>query len=328
MAIHIRRREFITLLGGAAAAWPHHAHAQQQPKMLRVGYVGIQPRDAPLYASFRKRMSELGYQEGRNFSFEYIQTPDIEGYEPAYRDLAARKVDVFLAVGGEPALRAALAAAGTLPIAFLAMDFDPTTKSYLASLRRPGGNVTGILVQQIELAAKRIELLREVLPNAHRIGLLWDASSRDQADAAAEAAKALGFVPLLIEVRGQRIDYAAALRRMGEAAVQAVVIPASPLFFRDRAAIAQALTEARIPSISAFREVAEAGAMMSYGVDLVGLFQDMGDYVDRIAKGGKPAEMPIEQTTRFHMTINLKAARGLGVSLSNAFTARANEVIE
>jgi putative tryptophan/tyrosine transport system substrate-binding protein len=324
----MKRREFITLLGAAAIACPRRAHAQQQPKKLRVGYVGIQPPDAPLYLSFRKRIAELGYQEGRTFSFEYIQTPDIEGYAPAYRELAARNVDVFLAVGGEPALRAALAAAGTLPIAFLAVDFDPTTRGYVANLRRPGGNVTGILVQQIELAAKRIELLRETLPNAHRIGLFWDASSRDQADAAAEAAKTLGLVPLLIEVAGQRIDYAAALRRTGEAAVQAVVLPASPLFLRDRAAVAQALTEARIPSISAFGEVAEAGAMMSYGVDLAGLFADMADYVDRIAKGGIPAEMPIEQTTRFHMTINLKAAGSLGVSLSNAFIARANEVIE
>jgi putative ABC transport system substrate-binding protein len=323
----IGRRKFITLFGGAAA-WPLAAGAQQQPKVLRVGYVGVQSPDSPLYMSFRKRMAELGYKQGGNFSFEYIQTPDIEGYEPAYRELAARKVDVFLAVGSEPALRAALAAAGIRPIAFLAVDFDPAAKGYVASLTRPGGNITGILVQQIELAAKRIELLREVLPSAHRIGLLWDASSRDQADASIKAAKSFGFVSLLIEVTGQRPDYAAALRRLGDAPGQAVVIPAGPLFMRDRAAIAQALIEARIPSISAFREVAEAGAMMSYGVDLEGLFRDIADYVDRIAKGGKPAEMPMEQAARFNMAINLKAAARVGVSLPNSFTVRANEVFE
>jgi putative ABC transport system substrate-binding protein len=325
-----RRRDFIGLLGGAATVplllCPLVARAEPQPKMLRVGYVGVQSPDAPFYKAFRSRMAELGYQEGRNFSFEYVQTPDIEGYAPAYRELAARKVDVFLAVGSEAALRAARAAADTRPIAFLAVDFDPAAKGYVASLARPGGNVTGILVRQMELAAKRIELLREVLPDARRVGLVSDAGSRDQVDAAADAARSLGFVPLLVEVTGQRPDYAAALRRMGEA--QAVVIPAGPLFMRDRVTIAEALTEAGIPSICAFREIAEAGALMSYGVDLAGLFRDMGDYVDRIAKGGKPADLPIEHATRFHMAINLKAAVRLGVSLSNAFTARANEVFE
>ena len=215
-----------------------------------------------------------------------------------------------------------------LPIAFLAIDFDPAAKGYVANMMRPGGNVSGIFVHQIELAAKRIELLREVFPSARRVGLLWDASSRDQADAAAEAAKTLGFSPLLIEVTGEPPDYAAALHAMEDASGQPVAIPAGPLFLRDRAAIAQALLDRRIPSISAFREVAEAGAMMSYGVDLMGLFRDIAGYVDRIARGGKPAEMPIEQTTRFHMTVNLKTAASLDVSLSYAFTARANEVFE
>src|SRR5262245_64129595 len=128
----MRRRAFITLLGGAAA-WPLAARAQQQPKMLRVGFVGMQPRDAPHYANFLKRMAELGYQEGRNFTFDYIQTPNIEGYEKNYRELAARKVDVFLAVGNEPALRAALSAADGKPIAFLASSEEHTSE--LQSLR-------------------------------------------------------------------------------------------------------------------------------------------------------------------------------------------------
>jgi putative tryptophan/tyrosine transport system substrate-binding protein len=324
-----KRREFMTLLGGAAILpsllWPLAARGEAKPKVLRVGYVGVQSPDAPLYTAFRNRMAELGYQEGRNFSLEYLQTPDLEGYGPAYRELAAREVGIFFAAG-EPGLRAARAVAGPLPIALLAVDFDPLAKGYVASLVRPGGNITGIVVQQMELAAKRIELLREVFPQARRIGLVSDAFSRDQIDTAADAARSLGFVPLLIEVTGPRPDYAAALRRTSDA--QAVVIPAGPLFMRDRVAIAEALTEAGIPSICAFREIAEAGALMSYGVDLAGLFRDMADYVDRIAKGGKPADLPIEHATRFHMAINFKAAMRLGVSLSNTFTARANEVIE
>src|SRR5215510_9968801 len=154
MTVTIGRRELLAALGGAVAAWPLAAGAQQQPKMLRVGFVGIQPRESPFYTTFLKRMAELGYQEGRNLTFDYIQTPNIEGYEKDYRELAARKVDVFLAVGNEPALRAALSAADGKPIAFLAVDFDPLAKGYVANLSHPGGNVTGIFVRQLELAAR------------------------------------------------------------------------------------------------------------------------------------------------------------------------------
>jgi putative ABC transport system substrate-binding protein len=208
----VRRRDFITLLGGAAAAWPLAARAQQRPKVLRVGLVGIQPREAPLYTTFLKRMAELGYQEGRNFAFEYIQTLDIEGYEKNYRELAARKVDVFLAVGNERALRAALSAAEGRPIAFLAIDFDPLAKGYVASLSHPGGN-TGIFVRQLELAAKRVEIAREAFPRATVVGIVFDTVSREQRDAAAEAARKLGLEPRMIEVKGQQ-DYGACRARV------------------------------------------------------------------------------------------------------------------
>src|SRR6266511_262622 len=166
----MKRREFITLLGGAAA-WPLAARAQQQPKMLRVGFVGMQPRESPLYANFVRRMAELGYQEGRNFTFDYIQTSNIEGYEKNYRELATRKADVFLAVGNEPALRAALSVADDKPIVFLAVDFDPLAKCYVANLSHPGGNVTGIFVRQLELASKRVEIAREAFPRATVVGI-------------------------------------------------------------------------------------------------------------------------------------------------------------
>ena len=165
-----------------------------------------------------------------------MQSAGIEGYEAAYRELALRRVDIMMAAGSEPALRAARAAAGTLPIAFLAIDFDPVAKGHVESLARPGGNVTGILVRQLELAAKRTELVREVLPGARVIGLVWDLASRDQADAAAEAAKTLRFQPRLLEMTAEPPDYTAALRRMDDAAGEPVVIPASPIFLRDRAA--------------------------------------------------------------------------------------------
>src|SRR5260221_14014121 len=153
----VRRREFISLLGGAAVAWPLAARAQQ-PKMLRLGFVGIQPQEAPVYTNFLKRMAELGYQEGRNFTFDYIQTPDVEGYERNYRELAARKVDVFLAVGTELALRAALLAAAGKPIVLLAIDFDPVARGDVASLSRPGGSARGIFVRQRDVAPQHLEI--------------------------------------------------------------------------------------------------------------------------------------------------------------------------
>jgi len=286
----MRRRDFITLLGGAATL-PFAARAQhsatgqvQQRKMLRVGFVGMQPRQAPHYANFLKRMAELGYQEGQNFTFDYIQTPNVEGYEGNYRELAARKVDVFLGVGNERALRAALLAAEGRPIAFLAIDFDPLARGYVASLSRPGGNVTGIFVRQLELAAKRVEIAREAFPRARVVGIAYDRVSPEQRDAAAEAARKFGFEPRLIELKDEP-GYAKAFRAMDDAPGQPIILPAGPTFLRDRAVIAQGLLERRIPSIAAFRENMEAGALISYGFDLMGLIYDIASYVHRIAMG-------------------------------------------
>ena len=322
----MRRREFIFALGGAALGWPIAARAQQ-PKMLRVGFVGIQPREFPVYAAFLMRMAELGYQEGRNFVFEYLQAPNVDSYETSYRELAARKVDVFLAVGNEPALRAALAAADGGPIAFLAIDFDPLAKGYVANLSRPGGNVTGIFVRQLELAAKRVEIAHEVFPGATSVGIAFDKVSREQRDAAAEAARKLGLEPRMIEVKGQH-GYGDAFDTMSATRGQPIILPAGPMFLRDRETIARALLVRRIPSVAAFRENTEAGALISYGFDLIGLFRDIAGYVHQIARGAKPSETPIDQSSRFHMAVNLKTAASLGISLSDTFVARANEVRE
>jgi putative ABC transport system substrate-binding protein len=272
-------------------------------------------------------MAELGYQEGRNFTFEYIQTPNVEGYATSYREVAARKVDVFLAVGSEPALLAARSAAEGAPIAFLAIDFDPLAKGYVETLSRPGGNITGIFVRQLELAAKRVELTREVFPRASVVGIAFDRVSHEQRDAAVEAARKLRLESRTIEVKGQQ-DYDSAFAAMDDLRGQPLILPAGPMFLRDREAIAQILLARRIPSIASFRENTEAGALMSYGFDLIGLFRDIAGYVNQIARGAKPSEMPIEQSLRFHMAVNLKTAASLGVSLSDSFVARANEVRE
>jgi ABC-type uncharacterized transport system substrate-binding protein len=295
--------------------------------MLRVGFVGMQPREAPHYANFLRRMAELGYQEGRNFAFDYIQTPDVEGYDKNYRELAAHNVDVFLAVGNEPALRAALSAAEGRPIAFLAVDFDPLARGYVTNLSRPGGNVTGIFVRQLELAAKRVEIAREAFPSATVVGIAFDRTSSEQGEAASEGARRLGLEARLIELKGEQ-DYAGVFAAMDDVRGQPIILPASPIFLRDRVSIAQALLERRIPSIAAFRENMEAGALISYGFDLMGLFYDIASYVHRIAGGAKPSDMPIEQSPRSYMAVNLKTAASLGISLSDVLVARANEVRE
>ncbi|MFI5024026.1 MAG: ABC transporter substrate-binding protein [Alphaproteobacteria bacterium] len=323
----MRRRDLLAALAAAALA-PTRVFAQAQPKMLRVGFVTGRPRTAPYVAAFEKKMAELGYEEGKNFAFEFIQTENIEGYQSAFAELARRKLDIFVATGNEPALRAALAAAGNLPIVMVAISFDPFEKGYVASLARPGGNITGLFVRQLELAAKRVELTREALPKAHTLGLWWDAASRDQAEAAAAAARNLGFEPRLIEVTGQPPDYAEALGRMADAPGEPVMIEASVVFTRDRAAILPLLLARRAPAIAAFRELVEAGALLSYGIDLVGLFRDAAGYVDRIAKGAKPADLPIAEPTHFDMAVNLKTAENLGIALPPSLTARADEVIE
>jgi len=323
----ISRRDLLAALA-AASFVPARVFAQTQPKTLRVGSVSTLARAEPYFAAFEKRMAELGYEEGKNFAFEFLQTKSIEGYQSGFAELARRKVDIFVTSGNESALRAALAAAGTLPIVMLALNYDPFEKGYVASLARPGGNVTGFFARQLELAAKRVELTREALPKAHSLGLWWEAASRDQAEAAAATARSLGFEPRLIEVTGQPPDYAGALGRMADAPGEPVMIGASPVFQRDRATIMPLLLARRTPAIAPQREYVEAGALMSYGIDLVGLWRDIAGYVDRIAKGAKPADLPIEQPTHFDMAVNLKTAASLGIVLPPSLTARADEVIE
>ena len=322
----MKRRTFIAALG-SAAAWPMVARAQQL-KILRIGYSGIMPRDAPHYAAFEKRMAEIGYQQGRNFTFEYIQAPSIEGYQQTYSELAARRVDIMLAGGNEPALRAARAAAGATPIVFIALDFDPVEKGYVASLSRPGSNTTGIFVSQLELAGKRIELLREIFPNAHRVCLLWDSASREQAVAAVAASEKLGFEPRLLELIGEPPNYVTAMISMDESRGQPIVIPASPLFLRDRTTIARLLLDRQTPSICAFREVMEAGALMSYGVNLADVFRDVADFVDQVARGAKAGDVPMREPSHYHIAFNLKTARDLGVDVPTSLLARADEAIE
>jgi putative ABC transport system substrate-binding protein len=331
MILSCRRAATLTrraTLAGAAALLGVPGVRAQSPKVLRVGYVSLSPRGEQ-HLAFVKRMGELGYQEGVNFAFEFLHIGSIGEYPAGYRLVAARGSDVLVATGNEAALRAAADAAGNqIPVVFFALDFDPFAKGFVTSLAKPGGNVTGIFVRQIELAKKRVELTRQALPEARALWLLWDSVSRDQADAAADVASTLGFEPRLVEATGEPPNYAAALAVMTESPGAPLLIPTSPRFYRDRAALLALLLERRIPVVSAFPEHAELGALLSYGVTVTAVLRDVARYVDRIAKGAKPGDIPIEQPTHFDMTINLKTAKALGLEISPILIARADEVIE
>lgn len=328
------RRRAIRLLASVAAGGAAvlisivSAAAQSPPTMLRVGYVTLLPRSAP-HDAFVRRMGELGYREGANFAFEFVHVGSLEEYPAGYRELAQRGCDILIASGNEAAMRAAMAASGNrIPVVFFALDFDPFAKSFVTSLANPGGNMTGVFVRQIELAKKRVELARQALPEARSLWLLWDAVSREQADAAVDVAKTFGFEPHLVEASGEPPDYASALAAMADSPGAPLVIPATPRFYRDRVALLALLLERRIPAIGAFPEHAESGALLSYGVTVTAVLKDMALYVDRIAKGTKPADIPIEQPTHFDMTINLKTAKALNLDISPVLIARADEVIE
>jgi putative ABC transport system substrate-binding protein len=328
LALLVSRRT--ALAAGAAALLQliSKSLAQSPPRILRVGWVGLQPRTSPIYAAFLKRMGELGYEDGKNFTFDFVQMRSIEEFPGAFAQAVSRGSDILVAPGNEAALRAAQSAGGSTPIVFYALDFDPVAKGYVASLARPGGNITGIFVRQIELTQKRVELAREALPNARSLGFLWDGASRDQAAVAAAAAIQFGFELHLIEAIGQPPDYAAALALIADTPGALMLIPASPQFYRDRVALFGLLLERRISAVAAFPEQAEAGALLSYGVGLVGVLKDVARYIDRIAKGTKPADLPIEQPTHFDLTVNLKTAKTLGLTIPPTLLVRTDELIE
>ena len=324
----MRRREFIALLGGAAA-WPLAARAQQAAKkMLRVGTVSATQKLSPQWIAFLRRMAELGYQEGKTFTFDFVPAAREEDYETGYRTLAAREPDIVLATGVEIALKSALAATRTLPIVMIAIDYDPFARGYVTSLARPSGNVTGVFFQQIELAAKRIQLVKDTFPDVPGATMFWDRSSADQWKAAQNAAATLGLRLSGIELREPPYDYERALREAPPDHRGIVIVGTSAFFFRDRERIADFAVRHRIASVFVFREWVEAGGLLSYGPSITAQFVRVAEFVDRIARGAKPADLPIEQPTKFELVVNLKTARAIGIEPSTAILLRADEVIE
>lgn len=323
----MRRREFITLLGGAAV-WSRAARAQSAG-MVRVGMVGAQPRSTPTYAAFLQRLAELGYEQGKNFIFEFTQVTNIEDYARGYRELVTRGVDILIADGTEIALKTALAATNRLPIVMLAIDYDPIALGYVTSLARPTGNVTGIFFQQIELTTKRLQAIKDAFPELRAASVFWDWISADQWKAAQSVKPTLGLQLFGCDLGQQQpYDYEKALAQAPSDHRGWLFVMTSPFLFRDRVRLAEFALRQRTASVFAFREWVDAGGLLSYGPSIIGMHRRAADYVDRIARGAKPSDLPIEQPTTFEFVLNLKTARAIGISTPTALLLRADEVIE
>jgi putative tryptophan/tyrosine transport system substrate-binding protein len=323
----VRRRE---VFGLVLLATIRRAQAQGLPKVFRIGVVSpINLRSAPQFLAFEDRLREVGYVEGRNLTIEFLYLEGrLERYPEAMAELLRRQVDVVIAGGQEAALKAAKEATSTIPVVVVAIDYDPLARGYIASLAQPGGNVTGVVLNQIELTGKRLELLKEAAPSATRILVLWDAVSADQFLATRTVAAKLNLPLVSLELRDPPYDYALAFAGADGERGDALLAMTSPFFFRDRARLADLALQHRLPSVFVLREHTDAGGLMSYAPSLTGMYRRAADYVDRIAKGAKPVDLPVEQPTHFELVINLKTARALSLSIPPTLLARADEVIE
>jgi putative tryptophan/tyrosine transport system substrate-binding protein len=325
----VRRRDFITLLGGAAAAWPLAARAQQAGKLPTIGYMGSTTAtdQSGLVLAFAQRLRELGWIEGRTVAIEYRWAGgQIERFSEIAAEFVRRKVDVVFTTGAGAAV--AKQATSIIPIVF-ALAPDPVGSGLVASLAQPGGNVTGLSNQQADLASKRIELLREIAPSIRRLAIFANVGNAGAALDMGEAQAAAGKVGLEV--------VPAAIRRAEDIAptfdaiagrADALYVCGDLLQARYRIRINTLTLGLRLPTMLASREDVEAAGLMSYGANFPDLFRRGADFIDKILRGTKPADIPVEQPTKFDLVVNLTTAKVLGLKIPESFLLRADEVIE
>jgi putative tryptophan/tyrosine transport system substrate-binding protein len=331
MAINIARRKFIAALGGAAATWSLSVRAQQPVSPL-IGYLesGSQAERANLVEAFRHGLSETGYVEGQNLKIEYRWADNQYDRLPALAaDLVRRQVAVIATVASTPAAVAAKAATATIPIVFSGGG-DPVQLGLAASLNRPGGNVTGITSMNAELGAKRLGLLRELLPGIARFAVLVNPNSPLTDPFVADVRAAAGAIGLPIEIlaAGTNSEIDAAFAGLVQNRADALLISPDVLFINRRVQLATLAVRHAVPAIYPFREDVEAGGLMSYGSSITDLARQTGVYTGRILKGEKPTDLPISRATKFEFVINLQTAKLLGLNIPPSLLARADEVIE
>ena len=325
----IKRRDFITLISGAAAAWPMAAHAQQAIPVI--GFLGMTSPGpyAPFVAAFRQGLSETGYAEGQNVAIEYRWAEGSYDRLPALAaDLVGRKVDVIATSGGPPSARAAKNASATIPIVFIAS--DPVELGLVASLARPGGNLTGISTIFAELTPKRLELLSELVPQAKVIALLVNPNNPN-------AERIIGDVQEAARVKGLQLhvlkadsesEIDIAFATLAQLLAGALLVGNDGFFGSRRDQLAALASRHAVPAIYDSREFAAAGGLISYGASLTASYRQLGVYAGKILNGAKPADLPVQQPTTFELVINLKTAQALGLTVPQLLLQRADEVIE
>jgi len=330
MTVTIGRRELLVALGGAAAAWPLAARAQQAEKLRAIGYLnpGSGP-PAPGITALFDALAELGWIEGKNVVFERRYAENrLERLPELAAELVRLNVDVIVAIG-TPGPLAAKRATSTIPIVMAAAG-DPLGSGLVASLARPGGNVTGMSLMAPDLGGKRLELLKDLLPRLARVAVLWNATNPYAAIVFKEmqaAGPTLGIEVQSLEVRSPD-DFDGAFEIARRQRPDALITVEDPLTFSHRKRIADFAIGQQLPSLHGIREFAAAGGLMSYGASLADLYRRAAGYVDKILRGAKPADLPVQQPSKFEFVVNLKTARTLGLRIPDKLVALADEVIE
>jgi len=326
----MRRREFIMLLGGAAA-WPLAARAQQPAKLPRVGILWPNPLAASghFVDAFRQGLRELGYVDGRNVIIEYRSA---EGRMERLPEIAAELVNLpvdVIQTATSPTIRAAQQATRTIPIV-MGNSQDPVSEGFVASLARPGGNITGQTLFSPDLAAKRLQLLKDLVPGRTRIAVLWNSDDPALALSLREMVAAAQTLRLELRPLGARgpNDFETAFRTATQEGAGALIVVEDNLTFRYRAEIVRLASSSQMPALYGLRDYAEAGGLIAYGPNLTEMYRRSATFVDKILKGAKPAELPVEQPARFDLLINLKTAKALSFDIPATLLAIASEVIE
>ena len=332
----MRRREFIKLISGAAVAWPLAVRAQPGGKIHRIGMISPSAplstwRETRYVRAFLAGLHDLGYEEGRNIAIEFRSAAENwERLPDIASELVGLKVDVLISNVCGAALNAAMRATTTIPIVVAACNDDMVETGIIASLAHPGGNVTGLSKMTPELTAKRLELLKEMVPKASRVAVLWDPGySAYLADwrELRERARAEGLTLQSFQARNVA-DLDGAFAAIVDARADAIITFSDTLTYNFAKQVAELAVRNSLPLMSPFREVASAGGLMSYGPSLPDMFRRAAGYVDKILRGAKPADLPVEQPTKFELVINLKTAKALGLNIPMALQQRADELIE
>jgi len=330
----MNRRAFLTRMTGSLLAAPLAAEAQEAAKIARIGWLGDNPAGGPhLREAFLQGLRDLGYVEGPNVVIEYRYADGkLERLPTLAADLVALKVDVILASGATRPALAAKQATRTLPIVFAAAA-DPVTSGLVTSLARPGGNVTGLSILAPELVGKRLEQLKQAVPGVRRIAVLWqpgaadERTEKDMLKRAEVTGRALGVRLQFVEARGPA-DFDRAFSDMTRARAGALTVSTGALLFEERKRLVDLAAKHRLPAVYPWREYVDAGGLMAYGPHVADLYRRAATYVDKILKGANPADLPVEQPTKFELVINLKTAKALGLTIPPSLLLRADQVIE